>query len=120
MEVICSFPTGRRWNDAVRKSSSAWRSHLEKHLLTVNSTKLVVKYEYLLTDLRTELKRMMEFLKFAYTEDDLQCTIDSTLEGFHRKHNKNVTDPYTPDQRNFVSEQIKLANNVLRHYNISY
>jgi len=86
----------------------------------VNSTTLVVKYENLLTDLHIELKRMMEFLKFAYTEDDLQCTIDSTLEVFHRKHKKNVTDPYTPDQRKLVSAQIKLANNVLRHYNISY
>ena len=55
-------------------------------------------------------------MKFPYTEDDLQCTVNSTIEGFHRKH-KNVTDPYAQDQRNIVSKQ---ANNVLRYYNIRY
>ena len=80
----------------------------------------MVKYENLLTDLHTELKRIMEFLKFPYTENDLQCTINSTIEAFHRKHKKNITDPYTPDQRKLVSAQINLANNILRHYNISY
>ena len=79
----------------------------------------MVKYENLLTDLHTELERMMEFLKFPYTEDDLKCTINSAIEGFHRRH-KNVTDPYTSEQRKIVSAQIELANEVLRYYNISY
>ena len=74
----------------------------------------------LLTDLHTELERMMKFLEFPYTEDDLQCTIKSTIEGFHRIHSKNVTDPYTPDQRMAVLTEIKLANELLRTYNISY
>jgi len=81
----------------------------------------VVKYENLLTDLHSELKRMMEFLEFPFTEDDLQCTINSTFEGFHRKHNnKKVINPYTPQQRKVVSAQVELANEILRHYNISY
>jgi len=62
---------------------------------------------------------MMEFLEFPYTEDDLQCTINSALEGFHRKH-KNITDPYTPEQRRNVSAVIQLANKVLLPFNISY
>ena len=73
----------------------------------------------MLTDLHTELKRMMEFLEFPYTEDDLQCTINSALEGFHRKH-KNFTDPYTPEQRRNVLAVIQLANKVLLPFNISY
>jgi len=93
------FVTGKGWSDAVRKSSSAWRVHLEKYINSAKSPTLVVKYENLLTDLHTELKRMMEFLEIPYTEEDLQCTINSTLEGFHRKHNKSVVDPYTPELR---------------------
>ena len=61
----------------------------------------------------------MKFLEFPYTEDDLQCTIKSTIQGFHRKH-KNVTDPYTPELRKFVMAQIRLANKILHSYNISY
>ena len=58
-------------------------------------------------------------MKFPYTEDDLQCTIKSTVEGFRRKHDKSI-DPYTPEQRKLVQTQINLANEVLRCYNISY
>jgi len=79
----------------------------------------VVKYENLIIDLHTELKRMMEFFKFPYTEDDLQCTINSTLEDFHKKHSK-VIDPYSPEQRKYVAAHIRVANNILHHYNISY
>ena len=58
-------------------------------------------------------------MKFPYTEDDFQCTINSTIEGFHRKH-KKTADPYTPELRKVVMEQVNLANKVLHHYNISY
>ena len=120
LTLLIVFATGRAWNDAIRRYSRSWRAHVETYLRTTKSPTLVVKYENLLTDLHTELKRMMEFLKFPYTEDDLQCTIKSTIEGFHRKHNKNVIDPYSPEQRKYMSTQIKLANIVLHHYYISY
>jgi len=115
---IYSAP-GKIWNDAIKRYSRSWRVHVETYLRTIKTPTLVVKYENLLTDLHTELKRMMKFLEFPYTEDDLRCTINSTLEGFHRKHGKFI-DPYTPEQRKYVAAHIRVANNVLRHYNISY
>jgi len=118
INVCCSTP-GKDWVVAVIRYSERWRVHVEKYLNTTKTPTLVVKYENLLTDLQTELKRMMRFMEFPYTKDDLQCISKSTLEGFHRKH-KNNTDPYTPEQRKIVYTQIRLANNVLLHYNISY
>jgi len=112
--------TGKAWNDTLRRFSKAWRGHLETYLRTTKTPTLVLKYENLHTDLHTELERMMKFLEFPYTEDDLKCTIKSTIEGFHRKHSKNVTDPYAPDQRMAVLAEINLANELLRPYNISY
>ena len=99
--------------------SKIWGYHIRRYLGSRKTPLLVVKYENLLTDLHTELKRIMEFLDFLYTEDDLQCTIKSTIEGFHRKHS-NVTDRYTPEQRRQVLAQINLVNKVLHHYNITY
>ena len=99
--------------------SKRWQAHVEQFLASMKTSVLVVKYENLLTDLHTELKRMMLFLEFPYTEDDLQCTINSAFEGFHRKHKGNVTDPYTPELRKLVSTQIQLANKILQSY-ISY
>jgi len=110
---------GTAWKKAVVTYSKTWGKHVQI-LDSLKTPILVVKYENLLTDLHTELKRMMEFLKIPYTEEGLQCTIKSTIEGFHRIHSKNVTDPYTPDQRMAVLTEIKLANELLRTYNISY
>jgi len=118
INVYCSTP-GKDWVGVVIKYSEKWRVHVETYLNTTKTPTLVVKYENLLTDLHTELKRMMRFMEFPYTEDDLRCISKSTLEGFHRKH-KNITDPYTPEQRQIVYTQIQLANNVLHQYNITY
>ena len=79
----------------------------------------MVKYENLLTDLRRELIRMMEYLEYPYTEEDLDCTIKSNTGGFHRKHSKYI-EHYTQDQVDAIYEQIILANKVLKKYNISY
>ncbi|XP_065900782.1 WSCD family member CG9164-like [Dysidea avara] len=110
---------GKAWIATVTKYSKLWRLHIEAYAHSNKTPILVLKYENLLTDLHTELKRMMEFMKFPYTEDDFQCTINSTIEGFHRKH-KKTADPYTPELRKVVMEQVNLANKVLHHYNISY
>ncbi|XP_065902941.1 WSCD family member GA21586-like isoform X2 [Dysidea avara] len=110
---------GTKWIQAVLKYSKRWGDHVTRYLGSTKTPLIVVKYENLLSDLHTELKRMMEFMKFPYTEDDLQCTIKSTVEGFRRKHDKSI-DPYTPEQRKLVQTQINLANEVLRCYNISY
>ena len=50
------------------------------------STILVVKFENLLTDLRMELMWMMKYLEYPYTEEDLNCTIKSNTNAFHRNH----------------------------------
>ena len=80
---------------------------------------LVVQYERLSTDLYTELKRMVDFLGVPYTENDLQCTVSSSSDTFHRKHHE-TTYPYTKKQRELVLQKIQSVNKILQPYNISY
>ena len=80
---------------------------------------LVVKYENLLTDLRTELIRMMKYLDYPYTEEDLQCTINSNTHVFHRNHSGYV-EHYTQSEVDMMYKQVELANKLLKNYNISY
>ena len=102
--------------------SVKWRDHVEKWLnssLPHNASILVVKYENLLTDLRRELIRMMKYLEYPYTEEDLDCTIKSNTGGFRRKHLKYI-EHYTQGEIDAIYKQIILANKVLKKYNISY
>ena len=114
------FLLDKRWISKALQLSKKWQQHIQQYLGSKISPTLVVKYEDLITDLYTQLKRMMEFMKFPYTEEDLQCTINSSMERFHRKHRKNMSDPYPAKLKNFVKSQIEMANNVLRAYKISY
>ena len=68
---------------------------------------LVVQYERLHTDLYTELKRMVDFLGVPYTESDLQCAINSSLDTFHQRHHE-TTDPYTKKQQELILQKIQL------------
>jgi len=116
-----SFITGNnpRWDDAVRNDSTAWKKHVTKWLRNAKRPTLVVQYEKLQTNLDGELRRMLDFLEHPYTEDDIQCTINSSVEGFHRKHTKKL-DPYTPSQAQFILDKIHLVNDILIANNISY
>jgi len=79
----------------------------------------VVKYENLKANLMVELRRIFDFLEYNITEDDLQCTVHSASEQFHRKHSTNI-NPYTPEQKKIVGNIIQIANEVLSQYNITY
>ena len=80
---------------------------------------MVIQYERLSTNLYTELRKMLDFLGVSYTESDIQCTIKSTTETFHRKHDKNF-DPYTPEQRRLILREIQAVGKILHKYNIIY
>jgi len=62
---------------------------------------------------------MLDFIGVSYTESDLQCTVKSTAETFHRKHDKEF-DPYTPEQRQVILQEIKTVSEILHRYNITY
>ena len=79
----------------------------------------MIQYEKLLTNLYIELKRIVEFLDVSYAEEDLQCTIRSSTEQFHRSHDKSF-DPYTKEQKLWILKQIQLANKILQPYNITF
>ena len=108
-----------RWTREVRAIPISWRNHIQKWVGSMKVPTLVIQYEKLLTNLYVELKRIMEFLEFSYTEEDIQCTIRSSTEQFHRSHNGHF-DPYTKEQKLWILKQIHLANKILRPYNITY
>ena len=110
------------WMSFIYSSALKWSQHVRFWLgphRPHNASVLVVKYEKLLTDLRTELVRIMKYLDYPYTEDDLQCTINSNTLAFRRNHSVYV-EHYTQSEVDMMYKQIKLANKLLKNHNISY
>ena len=72
-------------------------------------------------DKYTELKRILDFIGYPYSEDDLLCAVKSSGEGFHRSHTKKYSiNPYSPELQEFVLNQIKTLNAKLLEHNISF
>ena len=78
-----------------------------------------MQFENLLTNLRTELIRIMKYLEYPYTEEDIDCAIrQSDVSFFHRNHTKYF-EHYTQMQVDTIYEQIKLAEDIFKKNNIS-
>ena len=108
-----------KWNKTVYKYARTWSAHIQRWLGKQKVPTVVIQYEKLSTNLYTELKKMLDFLGVFYTESDVQCTIKSTAETFHRKNHAQF-DPYTSEQKQVILQEIQAVSKILLKYNITY
>jgi len=80
---------------------------------------IVVRYEDLLKDTRTQLRRMLDFLEFPYTEERLDCVINHQVQTFHRRHSQNF-DPFSPAVHQKFLQVMKQVEPLLNKYDASY
>ena len=107
------------WKIMVKQNSCQWAKVVSQWLSVKEFPVLFVGYENLMKDRYTELKRMLDFIGYPYSEDDLLCTVKSSGEGFHRNHTKKyLINPYSPELQKFVLSQIKKVDANLRKHNI--
>ena len=88
-----------QWNAKVKKQSQRWKKHVGQWLHTRDIPVLFVGYENLRKDTYTELKRMLDFLGYPYSDEDVLCTVRRQDESFHRNHMKEI-HPYVNSQIN--------------------
>ena len=113
------FLATKAWKSRVKIQSRNWRSHVKKWLKFKGYPVLVVGYENLMKDTYTELKKMLDFIGYPYSESDILCAVQSTSETFHRNHTKEDFHPYSPEQQEFILKKIKGVNAGLLKHNIS-
>ena len=106
------------WYREVRRRSLEWKAHVTQWLKVTKVPILVVGFENLKNDTYTELKRMLDFLGYPYSEDNVLCAIKSHSESFHRKHTKDL-DVFSPELQKIIVSNIKQINANLRKHNIS-
>ena len=99
--------------------SDRWANHVKLWLDVKEIPMLIVGYENLMKDTYAELKRMLDFIGYPYSEDDVLCTVKSSGEAFHRNHTKQHLNPYSPELQEFVLDQIKTIDASLLEQNIS-
>ena len=80
---------------------------------------LIVGYENLMKNTYTELKKMLHFIGYPYSEDDILCTLKSSGESFHRNHTKKLYNPFSPKLQEFVLDKVKEIEASLLKHNIS-
>ena len=72
----------------------------------------MVKFEDLKTDLIGQVKRMLDFLKFPYMEDELRTRLGEGFGAFRRAHSREKFEHFTPKQqqlvRSFVLDTIRM------------
>ena len=79
----------------------------------------IVGYENLKKDTYTELKKMLDFLGYPYSEGDVLCAVKSSSETFHRNHTKKELHPFSLQVKKFVLNEIQQVNAALLKHNIS-
>ena len=81
----------------------------------------MVKFEDLKADLRTELIRMLKYLEYPYTEEDLNCAIKSNTNTFHRNHDRSKDiKHFMQTEVDVVYGQVQLVDKFLKNYTIDY
>ena len=92
--------------------------HVAKWLNVTRIPVLIVGFENLKNDTYTELKRMLDFLGYPYSKDNVLCAIKSPSDNFHRKHTNN-SQVFSSALRQSIVNDMKQVNANLLKYNIS-
>ena len=77
---------------------------------------LVLEYNDLKMDTFGQLKRMLDFIGYLYTDDDILNHFSS--DSFHGNHTKQF-DPYSPAMRHYVNGIVLQLNMALEKNSIS-
>ena len=101
------------WDDHVTRKIEGWQKYFSNWVLNNESRPvLVVKFEDIKTDLIGQVKRMLDFLKYPYMEDELRSRLAEGFDAFRRAHSKEKFEHFTPKQqklvRSFVLDTIKM------------
>jgi len=85
----------------------------------VDIPSVVIKYEDMLTDLASQVKKMLDFLQVSYTKEDIDCVTNGDFNSFLRIH-KSDFDPYTPGLKKLVISGMKDVEPILNKHSVSY
>ena len=115
----CHLVDNIEWQRYALSAGYRYQRTVERWLKEPTIPLIVVRYEDLAKDTKTQLQRMLEFLNYPYTEEILDCVVTHQIETFHRKHDHEF-DPFTTKQRLSLLGIMKAVEPLLNKYGASY
>lgn len=108
-----------RWNQFVLSKSGAWLAVLRTWLKQDHMPVMIVQYEKLVTDLRGEMLRILNFLGQQVSNESLDCAIENANGSLRRTRHLSV-DPFSKDNNAVIDRVLEEARPILQRYNVSY
>ena len=103
------FSAGKNteWDKFVTSRIEVWQKYFSNWILNSESRSvLVVRFEDLKTDLIGQVKRMLDFLKFPYMEDELRSRLAEGFNKFRRAHGAENFEHFTPNQQKLIQSVV--------------
>jgi len=109
------------WNQFIVTRMEVFYALYHYWLVDVNIPVLVIKYEDMLEDVSANLRRMLDFLKVHYSEEDFSCVEHNQMKKFYRhKHHTDSAELFTEIQHQIVLNRLRLVEPLLNMYNVTY
>lgn len=91
------------WDKILRSQAVKWKLMVNSHLLRQRPHPvLTVRYEDLKTDTVAEVVRMLDFLRFPYSREEVEHRLQEGFTRFYRNHTDSF-DHFTSEQKIFVN-----------------
>ncbi len=90
-----------KWDKFVHAYLDSWTKKVINWVINNTQHPLhVVRYEDLQQNTTGEVKRILDFLKVSYEDQELERCLNVDFDTFHRKHvSDSDFEPYTPKQK---------------------
>ena len=92
------------WNDFIQKYLKQWKIRLDNWVFNNHDHPVhVVSYEDLQRDAVGEVEKILDFLKFSYTHDDLVERLKQDYSAFQRPHSHDTDfQHFSPEQKQYL------------------
>ena len=119
---MCALIAGNNsdWVHFIHQKAIQWKNIIQEWLPVDNHPVLVVHYEDLKNDSFTEVKRMLDFLKFDYNDAELKEKLSEDYGKFHRKPRTSNIKYYLPIQKRYVRTVLAETLVMLKERNLSH
>jgi len=119
--MFCILGNNYGWNQFVINRMEVFYPLYHYWLMDAKIPVLVIKYEDMVKNVTSNLRKMLNFLNVSYSEKDFSCVEHNEMKLFYRhKHYNSSYYLFTEIQRQIVLNHLRLVEPLLNMYNVTY